>query len=234
MDLNLMDLEAIIQHLRTMQNPEAVKGMARFGINPEKNLGISVITLRNYAKHLGKNHTLALQLWKTEIRDARILASLIDEPTKVTPQQMDQWVSDFNSWDICDTCCGELFDKTPYAYKKAQHWANQKEEFIKRAGFALMAWLAVHDKKSDDDQFLSFLPVIIQHSNDERNYVKKAVNWALRQIGKRNLTLHKHAVDTAHKIQKIDSKTARWIANDAIRELNSEKTLKRLTKKQKK
>ena len=226
-----MSLEDILQHLNTLQNPEAVKGMAKFGINPEKNLGISVTILRKYAKEIGKNHALALQLWTTEIRDARLLASLIDEPTKVTPQQMDIWVSDFNSWDLCDTCCGELFDKTPYAYEKALQWAEQQPEFVKRAGFALMAWLAVHDKKSKDTQFLSFLPVIIKQSTDERNYVKKAVNWALRQIGKRNLNLHTQALQTAKKIQKSDTKAARWIATDAIRELTSEKTLERLKKK---
>jgi 3-methyladenine DNA glycosylase AlkD len=170
-----------------MADPKAVEGMARYGINPKNNLGVSVTTLRKLAKEIGKDHQLAQQLWSTGVRDARMIAVLIDEPKLVTEEQVESWVKDFNSWDVCDHCCGNLFDKTDFAYNKAFQWSKRKEEFIKRAGFALMAWLAVHDKETNDKQFERFLTTIKRESNDDRNYVKKAVNWALRNIGKRNL-----------------------------------------------
>jgi 3-methyladenine DNA glycosylase AlkD len=144
---------------------------------------------------------------------------------------MEKWVKAFNSWDVCDNACGHLFDKTKYSYKKAKEWPRRDEEFVKRAGFALMAWLAVHDKKSDDERFEEFLTIIKRESTDERNYVRKAVNWALRNIGKRNLTLNGKAIKTAEEIKKIDNRTARWNANNAIRELTSEKIQERLNKK---
>ncbi len=207
-----------------------MEGMARYGINPEKNLGVSVTTLRKVAKEIGKDHQLAQRLWSTEIRDARMVAALIDDPKLVREEQMERWVKDFNSWDICDHCCGHLFDKTEYAYQKAREWSKRKEEFVKRAGFALMAWLAVHDKKAEDKEFLIFFPLIKNESIDSRNYVKKAINWALRNIGKRNLNLNKKAIKTAKEIKKMDSKSAKWIASDAIRELTSERIQKRFHK----
>jgi len=226
-----MQYEEIINQLKSMGNPKNVEGMGRFGITTENNLGVSVTTIRNFAKEIGKNHELALQLWKSGIRDARMLAASIDEPQKVTESQMDSWVKDFNSWDICDHCCGHLFDKTKYSYKKAFEWSNRKEEFVKRAGFAIMAWASVHDKKADDEKFVKFFPVVKRESTDDRNYVKKAVNWALRNIGKRNKNLNKKAIETARNIQKIDSKTARWIAADALRELISDTVQERLKSK---
>jgi 3-methyladenine DNA glycosylase AlkD len=158
-----------------------------------------------------------------------MLASFIGEPEKVSESLMEAWVREFDSWDICDQVCANLFDRTPLAYKKAYEWSKREEEFVKRAGFVLMAALSVHDKKVDDKTFLKFLPIIKREANDERNYVKKAVNWALRQIGKRNLSLNKQAIKTAREIQKMDSKPARWIASDALRELTSEKAQKRLS-----
>jgi 3-methyladenine DNA glycosylase AlkD len=226
-----MNLDSVIKKLEEKSNPEAVKFMAKYGITPEKNMGVSVTNIRAIAKDIGKNHELAIQLWETGIRDARILAPHIEEVEKVTEEQMDSWVKDFNSWDVCDNCCGFLFDKTPYNYKKAFEWSKREKEFEKRAGFALIAWLTMHDKKSDDKIFEKFLYVIKKESTDERNYVKKAVNWALRQIGKRNLDLNKKAIDTAKEIQRIDSKSAKWIASDAIRELTSEKIKIRLEKR---
>lgn len=223
-----MQSEEVLEKLKSMANPEAVEGMARYGINPDRNLGISVSKLREIAKEIGRNHDLALQLWDSGIHDARMLAAHVDDHNQVTEEQMENWVKDFDSWDVCDNCCGHLFDKTRYAYKKAVEWSGREEEFVKRAGFALMAWAAVHDKKSDDSRFEDFFPIIKRGSTDDRNYVKKAVNWALRNIGKRSINLNKKAVETARAIQKIDSKTARWIASDAIRELTSEKILKRL------
>jgi 3-methyladenine DNA glycosylase AlkD len=218
-----MQLEQVLKKLKSFSNPKAVAGMARFGINPENTYGISVPTLRKMAKEIGRNHLLAQQLWDSGIHEARILASMIDESEKVTAGQMENWVKDFDSWDVCDQCCGNLFDKTRFAYSKALQWSKRKEEFVKRAGFALMAWLAVHDKMAKDEAFLKFLPAIKSASTDERNFVTKAVNWALRQIGKRNRALNKAAIQAAKAIQQIDSRAAKWIAADALRELASAK-----------
>jgi len=226
--LNIMNYEDVMKKLNLMKNPKNVEGMAKYGIKPENNLGISVTTIRNFAKVIGKNHELALKLWDSEIRDARMVAACIDDPKQVTKDQMEKWLKDFNSWDLCDHTCGHLFDKTPYAYEKAREWTKRTEEFQKRAGFALIAWLSVHDKKKDDLIFEQFFPLIIKQSTDDRNYVKKAVNWALRNIGKKNHNLNKKAIEVAKIIQKIDSKSAKWIAADAIRELTSEKIQERL------
>ena len=192
--------------------------MKRFGIQGNKILGISVVELRKIAKKIGKSHRVALKLWDSGIHEARILACLVDIPGEVSETQMDTWVKDFDSWDVCDQVCMNLFDKTPWAYDKTIEWAKKKEEFIKRAGFALMAVLAVHDKKAKDDKFDHFFPIIIRESTDERNYVKKAINWALRQIGKRNTVCMKKATACANKLLEIDSKSAHWIASDALRE----------------
>jgi 3-methyladenine DNA glycosylase AlkD len=222
-------VEDVLKKLKKLSNPKNVKGMARFGIKPDKALGISIPNLRKLAKEVGKNHKLALQLWRSEIHEARILAGMIDEVDKVTEKQMDLWIKGFDSWDVCDQVCANLFDKTSFAFKKAIEWTRRKEEFEKRAGFALMACLAWHDKEAGDNKFIKFFPAIKRESIDERNYVKKAVNWALRQIGKRNRNLNKEAITIALIIQKIESKSARWIANDALRELKSEAVQKRLS-----
>jgi len=229
-----MQYEDILKKLKSMSNPEAVKGMARYGINPMNNLGVSIYKLRSIAKEIGKDHDLALKLWSSGIHDARLLACFIDDPAKVTSEQMDSWTKDFDSWDVCDQACTSLFDLTPLAWTKIFEWAKRDEEFVKRAAFSLIAGLAVHDKKAGDKEFEQFSPLIKKNSVDERNYVKKAVNWALRNIGKRNLALDKQMIILSKEIQKIDSKSARWIANDAIRELTSEKVQKRLAKKEKK
>jgi 3-methyladenine DNA glycosylase AlkD len=226
-----MEIDDIIIRLKSLSNPKSVEGMARFGINPEKTLGISIPALRKMAKEIGRSHVLAQQLWDTGIHEARILAGMIDEPEKVDDSQMEQWVRDFDSWDVCGQCCMNLFDRTGFAYPKAIEWSGRDEEFVKRAGFALMAVLAFHDKKASDEAFLKFFPAIEKESIDERNYVKKAVNWALRQIGKRNINLNKLAIKTAKNIKKIDSKAARWIAADALRELEGEAVQKRLQDK---
>jgi 3-methyladenine DNA glycosylase AlkD len=225
-----MKIKEILKRLKSLANPKNVEGMARFGINPKNTLGISVYVLRDMAKEIGKDHKLAQQLWDSGIHEARILAAFVDDPKMVTEQQMEKWVKDFDSWDICDQVCGHLFDKTEFAYKKAFEWSERKDEFVKRAGFVLMATLSVHDKKARDAKFEQFFTPIMKHSIDERNFVKKAVNWALRQIGKRNLALNKRAIKIAERMQKIDSKAARWIASDVLRELKSEKVQKRLKK----
>ncbi len=214
-------ISEILSELKSLSNPEAVAGMARFGINPNNTYGVSIPNLRRMAKEIGKDHLLAQQLWASGIHEARILASMVDKPDMVTEDQMESWVKDFDSWDVCDGCCMNLFEKTESAYRKCVEWSSREEEFVKRAGFVLMARLAVSDKKAEDKQFINFLPIIKREATDNRNFVKKAVNWALRQIGKRNINLNQIAIKTAKDIQKIDSKVAKWIAADAIRELES-------------
>jgi len=229
-----MNYDEIISKLQSLANPENVKGMARYGINQHNNLGISIYLLRPLAKEIGINHALALKLWDSTLHDARLLACFIDDPQQITSEQMDAWAEDFDSWDICDQACTSLFDISPLAYKKVFQWADKEKEFVKRAAFSLIAGLTVHDKTATDQDFERFLSLCIRHSNDERNYVKKAVNWALRNIGKRNLSLNKKALKTAEEIKNIDSKSARWIAADAIRELTSQKVRQRLERKKKK
>jgi 3-methyladenine DNA glycosylase AlkD len=226
-----MKYENILNKLKSMSNPEAVRGMAQYGINPENNLGVSIYKLRSIAKGIGKDHKLALKLWNSGIHDARLLACFIEDPNKVTSEQMDSWAKDFDSWDVCDQACTSLFDLTPLAWKKVFEWTKRDEEFVKRAAFSLIAGLAVHDKKASNKKFEQFSLLIKKYSVDERNYVKKAVNWALRNIGKRNLALNKQMIKLSKEIQKIDSKSARWIANDAIRELSSEKVQNKLVEK---
>ncbi len=220
----------IIAKLQSLANPENVAGMARFGINTRNTLGISVPELRRTAKEIGKDHGLAQELWESGIHEARLLACFIDTPEEVTESQMENWVKDFDSWDVCDLCCSDLFDRTEFAHRKAVEWSQREEEFVKRAGFTLMAALAVHDKKASDDAFLRFLPAIKREATDPRNFVKKAVNWALRNIGKRNCNLNKIAIEAAEEIRQIDSRTARWIAADALRELQSNAVQRRINK----
>lgn len=217
---------------KSLSNPEAVMGMARFGINPENTYGISIPDLRKMAKEIGRDHPLAQELWSSGIHEARILAGMIDDPKMVTEEQMESWVKDFDSWDVCDQCCMNLFEETKSAYQKCVEWSSREEEFVKRAGFVLMARLAVSDKSAKDEMFLKFLPVIEREAIDNRNFVKKAVNWALRQIGKRNIQLNKMAIRTAKKIQGMDSKSAKWIASDAIQELTSKEVQERLQGKE--
>jgi 3-methyladenine DNA glycosylase AlkD len=223
----------ILDRLKSLSDPKAVEGMARFGINPKNTYGVSIPSLRNMAKEIHENHALAQQLWSSGIHEARILACIIDDAKKVTEAQLEAWVKDFDSWDVCDQCCSNLFDKTELAHKKAIEWSRRNEEFVKRAGFVMMAALAVHDKRAGDEAFLKFLPIIKRESVDNRNFVRKAVNWALRQIGKRNQTLNKAAIQTAKEIQNIDSNSARWIASDALRELNGEAVQKKLRQRKK-
>ncbi len=195
-----MQVQEVVTTLESLSNPENVAGMARFGIQGKRVLGISIPTLRKLAKEIGKNHTLAQELWDTGIHEARILAGYVDDPEEVTPAQMDRWAADFDSWDLCDQLCANLFDRTPYAFAKAKAWSRCEPEFVRRAGFALMAALAWHDGHTADQPFEEFFPMIVEGSTDGRNYVKKAVSWALRQIGKRNPVLNRRAVAVAEQI----------------------------------
>ena len=215
-----MRYDDVIEKLKSLANPEAVKGMARYGINPQGTLGVSVKDLRKLAKQIGKDHGLALKLWASGIHEARILASMVDEPERVTEEQAETWVSELDSWDTCDQVCMNLFEKLPTAYDKAREWAGRPEEFVKRAGFSLMACLAWHDKSAPDEKFLDFLPVIEAGATDERNMVKKAVSWAIRNMGKRNPVLREASVALAEEMSGAESRSARWIARDALRELS--------------
>ncbi|HBB02654.1 MAG: hypothetical protein US89_C0005G0067 [Candidatus Peregrinibacteria bacterium GW2011_GWF2_38_29] len=215
-----MNPSLILAELKSYANPANVAGMARFGITGKHVLGgPNIPTIRKMAKKIGKNHKVALELWISGIHEARILAPMIDEFELVTEKQFLAWASDFDSWDVCDQCCTNLFDKVPFAYEMVVKLSGHKEEFVKRTSFALMAVLAVHDKKASDKKMAAFFPIIKRECKDERNYVKKAVNWALRQIGKRNADLRKQAIKVAEEISKIDNKAAKWIAGDALREL---------------
>jgi 3-methyladenine DNA glycosylase AlkD len=220
--------EEVLKELERLGDPAAVAGMARFGIPPAKALGISTPVLRALAKRIGRNQKLAEELWPSGLLEARAICSLIGDPNLVTDELMEAWVQDFDSWAVCDACCCNLFDKTKFAWRKAVAWSRRDEAYVKRAGYALMAALAVHDKAAPDKKFLRFLPAIRRGATDERNFVKKAVNWALRQIGKRNRALNRAAIRAAREIRGIASPSARWIAADALRELEGEAVQRRL------
>jgi 3-methyladenine DNA glycosylase AlkD len=224
-------LDEILEQLNGIADPSRLSGMARYGIATDKALGITVTELRRLARTIGRDHDLAAELWETEIHEARMLATLVDEPARVTDAQIEAWVRDLASWDLCDGLCGNLLDRTPFAFDKAIEWSQRDEEFVKRAGFALMACTAVHRKDVGDDRFEAFLPIIRAEATDGRNYVKKAVSWGLRQIGKRSPGLNRAAIETATQIRAIDSRAARWIGSDALRELTSDAVRERLAKR---
>jgi 3-methyladenine DNA glycosylase AlkD len=214
-----------------MADGSRLAGMARYGINTSRALGVSVPELRGLARRVGRDHDLAAELWSSEIHEARILATMVDDPALVTESQIEAWVFDVDSWDLCDQLCGNLLDRTSYAFRKPVEWSRRDDEFVKRAAFALIATAAVHRKDADDAEFERFLPLIRAGATDDRNSVKKAVSWSLRQIGKRSTSLNRRAVATAREIRRIDSPAARWIASDALRELESDRVRERLRRK---
>jgi 3-methyladenine DNA glycosylase AlkD len=226
----MASVKEVLDKLRTKARPENLSGMAKYGMAVEQRLGVSVPEVRKLAKEIGTDRKLALELWKTGIAEARILAAMVDDPSKLTEEQMEDWVKDIDSWDVCDQVCMNLFEKNQLAWKKIMDWSEREGEFVRRTAFSLIACLAWHDKKASDEKFIELLPVMIRGSTDERNFVKKAVNWALRNIGKRNLNLNKAAIEAAKEIQRLDSKAARWIAADAIRELESDPIQQRLSR----
>jgi 3-methyladenine DNA glycosylase AlkD len=220
----------VLCRLQSAANPANLAGMARFGITVERRYGVSVPQMRRIAKDIGKDHQLAGSLWSSGIAEAKILASMIAVPHELSAQQMDAWVLGFDSWDVCDQVCMNFFAKTPFARQKISEWSKREEEYVKRAAFALIACLAWQDKMAPDLDFLDFLPIIQRGATDERNFVKKAVNWALRNIGKRNARLNQAAIKAAKEMRRLDSKAARWIAAHAIRELESAAVQARLAK----
>jgi len=219
------EIEKIKKYLEPKGSERNRIGMQRFGINFEKAYGVNIPVLRKLARNYKHNHEFALELWDTKIHELMLLAIFIDDYKQVTKSQMNKWVKDFKSWDICDQCCSNLFEKTPYAYEKIFEWSKSKEEFIKRAAFALIAVISVHHKKTEDIELFEFFPLIEREAYDERNFVKKAVNWALRQLGKRSSLLFNEAVEVARRIEQQDSKAAKWIAKDALREFNIKKEI---------
>ena len=223
--------ESILLKMASLGSPRGIAMMKHFGITGVRAFGLSAPKLHRLAKEIGRDHALAEALWRTGIHDAHHLAALVDEPSCVTEKQMERWARDFNSWDVVDTCCCYLFLYTPFAWKKAVEWSGRPEEFIKRAAFSQMAYLAQHDKRAPDNRFLRLLPILRREANDKRNFVRKAVNWALRQIGKRNLALNRRAIAEGKKIRALNTPSARWIAADALRELQSEAVRRRLRKK---
>jgi 3-methyladenine DNA glycosylase AlkD len=224
----MASVKDVLGKLKSKAKPEQLKGMAKFGMTVEQRLGVAVPDMRKLAKEIGRDHKLALGLWRTGIAEARIVAGMVGDPDKLTEEQMEDWVKGINSWDVCDQVCMNLFEKNQLAWKKIVDWSEREEEFVKRTAFSLIACMAWHDKKASDEKFTELFPVIIRGATDERNFVKKAVNWALRNIGKRNLNLNRAAINTAKEIKRLDSKAARWIAADAIRELESDATQSRL------
>jgi 3-methyladenine DNA glycosylase AlkD len=233
-------LTAIMDELAGMASEESRAGMARYGIKTDDAFGVSVYELRRIAKGYRRDHALALALWETGNHEARLLASMVDDPAAVSEAQMEAWTAAFDSWDVCDQVTSNLFDKTPFAYDKVAEWSAAEDEWVKRAAFATAAALAVQDKKAADERFLPILQLIRREAGDGRNFVKKAVNWALRNIGKRNAALHAAAIDTAESIlaeaeeraaadrRDPAARSGRWVARDALRELRSEKVLRRL------
>jgi 3-methyladenine DNA glycosylase AlkD len=224
-------LEEVLAILKAAARPDRLEGMARYGMSTDQRFGISVPKMRSMAKELGKDHELARTLWRTGSAEARIIAAMIDEPELVTVEQMEEWVRDIDSWDVCDQVCMSLFEKTPFALEKIREWSEREQEFVKRAAFALIACLAFHDRKATDGLFIGFFPLIRHAATDERNYVKKGVSWALRHIGKRSITLNRAALAFARELREVDSRAARWIAAGAIRELESDAVQRRLQKK---
>jgi len=221
-------VEDILGMLSAAADENRLEGMGRYGISIDKRMGVKVPEMRKIAKQVGIDHTLALELWQTGFPEAMIVASMVDDPAAVTEAQMEDWVVDFNSWDVCDQVCMNLFEKTPFAWAKINEWAKREQEFVKRAGFALIACLAWHDKGAPDEKFIELIPAINSGAADDRNFVKKAVSWALRNIGKRNRNLNQVALEAAEKLKASEIKTERWIGSDTIRDITSPAAVRRL------
>ena len=216
-----LDINAALAWLEEHSSPKIRDEMLpRYGINAPKAFGVSVANLHKLAKIVGRNHEFALALWETGWYEARMLAALVDEPERVTPSQMDKWCRDFDNWGICDTVCFHLFDRVPHAYGKVEQWARRRDEFVRRGAFALMASLALHDKQASDENFTKWFPLIEEGANDDRNFVKKGVSWALRGIGKRNAKLKSAAIKVAQRLASSSQASARWVGKDALRDLS--------------
>lgn len=222
---------AWLERRGTKRNRE---GTARYAIAAPKVFGVSMATMQTLARELGRDHALADALWQTGWYEARMLAAFVDEPERVTAAQMDRWAGDFDNWAICDTLCFKLFDRTPHAWRKIHQWSNRREEFVKRAAFALLASVALHDKKAPDEPFLESLVLIERAAEDERNFVKKGVSWALRAVGRRNQALNAAAIATARRLAASEAPAPRWVGKDALRELTGVVVQRQLEKRSRK
>jgi 3-methyladenine DNA glycosylase AlkD len=220
-----MTLQQTLQALRRLGNAANIEGMKRYKILSKKAFGVSAPNIRSIAKTIGCNHVLAIQLWNSGYHEAKILAAIIADPMKADVTLLDRWVEELENWAQCDACCTELFQKTSFAFKLPVRWVKSDQEFVRRAGIVMIAVLSVHHKKASDKDLEQFFPLLKRYSTDQRSFVKKAVNWAVRQIGKRNVRLHKKAIALSEEIQNIPSPSARWIAADALRELRNPKTI---------
>jgi 3-methyladenine DNA glycosylase AlkD len=224
----IMHSDDVLHAIEALASGRVRASMKHFGIKTDNACGVTTPALHALARKIGRDHQLAQQLWASGIFEARVVAAFIDEPDKVTRRQLESWARELDSWAVCDACCCYLFRKTPFAWEMAVAWSTRKGEFVKRAAFALMAYLAVHDKAAADDQILTFLPIIERESDDDCPFVRRAVNWSLRQIGKRNLRLNAKAIEAGERIKARGTRSARWIASHALRELRSEAVQKRL------
>jgi 3-methyladenine DNA glycosylase AlkD len=222
-------VQAALEALDAMSTRRDRENLARFGITARKAFGVSMANIQTLAKRLGRSHELAAALWETGGYEARLLTSFVDEPARVTPAQMDRWCRGFDNWGICDTLCFHLFDRTPHAWGKVAQWHDRRGEFVKRAAFALLASLALHDKSAGDQRFVQSLALIERAASDDRNFVKKGVSWALRLIGRRNLALNADAVVLARRLSTSPAAAARWIGKGALKELTSPMVQRRLT-----
>ncbi len=220
-----MTVQQVLKKLKSLGDQKNIEGMKRYNIASVKAFGVTAPNIRTLATMIKKDHPLAIGLWKTEYHEARILAAMIADPGSADLKLLDSWANEIVNWAQCDNCCSELFEKTTFAYELPFRWSKNKKEFVRRAGIVMIAALAVHDKGAKDAEFEKFFPLLRKYSADERNFVKKAVNWALRQIGKRNIRLHKKAIALAEEIQNIPSPAAKWIAADALRELRNPKII---------
>src|SRR5262249_44639320 len=225
------EVAAVVALLKRRGSKRNREGMARYAIPSDKAFGVPMRKMQDIAKRLGHSHELAAALWEAGWYETKILAAFVDEPERVTPAQMNRWCKDFNSWADCDTVCFHLFDRTPYAYRKVEQWARRRDEFVKRAAFALLACLALHDKQAEDETFLRYFPLIEAASADDRNFVKKGVSWALRLIGRRNTALNEAAVKLARQLTESPHQSARWIGRDAFRELTGATVKRHLAKR---
>lgn len=223
-------MEAVVAWLRRRGSTRARDGMARYGLPSERAFGVAMNVMQRYAKELGRDHELALALWETGWYEARTVAAFVAEPNRLTPAQMDRWCGDFDSWGICDTVCFHLFDRTPLAWRKVAQWSRRRDEFGKRAAFALLASLALHDKTASDERFRDALPLVERAAADDRNFVKKGVSWALRLIGRRSAPLNAAAVATARKLASSSDASARWIGTRAVKELTSAAVVRRFNR----
>jgi 3-methyladenine DNA glycosylase AlkD len=214
-------VQIALESLKQMSTQHTLDSLPRYGIAATNALGVSMSDVQKLAKRLGRSHELAVALWETNIYEARMLTSFVAEPERVTAAQMDRWCRDFDNWAVCDTLCFKLFDRTPHAWAKVAKWGDKREEFVKRAAFALLASLATHDKSATDEQFIECLPLIERAATDERNFVKKGVSWALRGLGRRNATLNEAAVAVSRRLAASPERAARWIGKDALKELTS-------------